>query len=104
MKTKVLLILLCVLLIGCHRLDSGIVIHKEFEPEHSQTYIAYIYTGKTNIPVFQTRTIPDRWYIIIEGVIDAKKRKETIYVSKDEYESINIGDFIRIKRRGGKNG
>jgi len=97
MKKKVLFLLLIVLLASCYRLNSGTIINKEFVPEHTQTYVSFIYTGKTSMPVVRTRRVPDSWYITIEGEIKGKTRKKNIYVSKDEYDSVNIGDFIRIK-------
>lgn len=97
MIKKTLFVLFIVSLIGCYKLNSGIVIHKEFVAEHSQSYYTYIYTGKTSIPVPHTRTVPDSWYITIEGAIKGKTRTKTFAVSKDEYKSMNIGEFIYIK-------
>ena len=100
MKKIILLILLSVLLVSCNRLDSGIVVSKEFVHKHSQPYVYYIYTGKVMIPVSGIRTVPNSWYITIEGEVKNKIKTRTISVSEVEYDSIRIGDFIDVKKGG----
>jgi len=91
---KLLICLFIVLLIGCNKLDSGIVIEKTFVPKHTQTYIAYIQVGNTRTATPRTRRVPDRWYITIEGVHNNKTKREKYSIAESNYEKINIGDFV----------
>ena len=93
---KVAIFIFCIILFAsCSQSNSGIVTHKKFEPEYSQTYVTFISNGNTSIPVFQTRTVPDRWNITIEMEIEGKTKTKKVYVSEDFYDSISIGDFFQ---------
>ena len=94
---KVIALLFIALLVGCHKLESGVVVKKYFVAAHYEMYTTAIFTGKTVIPIVQQRFVPDGWHITIEGEYRGKKRKEDYLVTKREFENINIGDFIRIK-------
>jgi len=87
---KLLIFFFVILLIGCNKLDSGIVVDKEFVPAHTERY--YIMIGKVLTP--QTRRVPEKWYITIEGEHNNRIKREKNSISKSDYESINIGDFI----------
>lgn len=74
-------------------IQQGYVIAKEFKPAGRIMYTTYtfIYSGKTVIPVphYWYYSRPDRWSLTIE---DGDK-ENTLWVEKDVYDSIAIGDW-----------
>ena len=94
---KVIVLLSIALLIGCHKLESGVVRKKYFVAAHNEMYTTVISNGKTVIPIVQQRFVPDKWYITIEGEYNGKTRKEDFSITESEFEKVNIGDFIKIK-------
>jgi len=97
MKKIIIILLFTALLIGCYKLESGVVIKKYFVAAHNEIYTTFISNGKTTVPIVRQRFVPDKWHVIIEGEYNGKIRKEDYLVSESEFEKINIGDFIKIK-------
>lgn len=92
-KMVIVLILACLVLLltACQKtLSAGTVIDKHFSPSHI-TYnpIIMVMNGKTRIT---PRYIPhsDAWSILVQNGED----KEWWEVSKEYYESVNIGDHV----------
>ena len=86
------------------KLEEGTVIEKEFIPAHTnRTTISIPHrVGKITtvsvIPV--TRHYDDQWTITFEGYLDGKLKVRTAYVTKEVYNSYEIGDrFIYDKDR-----
>ena len=82
------------LLFGCQRIDSGIIVNKQYEPYREYETTLLMYSG--NIPIM----IPQREYdypdyvIYVKGTYKGKERTEKWYISKSLYDSLNIGGSI----------
>jgi len=93
MKKIIVLILACLVLLltACQKtLSTGTVIDKRFSPSH-KTYnpIITVENRRTRIiPRFISH--PDAWSILVQNGED----KEWWEVSKEYYESVNIGDHV----------
>jgi len=96
MKRKIIILFFIALLVGCNKLESGFVIKKYFVAAHSEVYTTVVSMGKTAVPVIRSRYIPDKWFVIIEGVYKGKNRQECFSISEGEFEKLNIGDFINV--------
>ena len=80
------IILVFGLLVSCSKLiNEGDIYEKEFKPEYTTVSVLpmTISNGKTVTTIMVPYTIhyPDRWVIYIKA-----------YVSKEVYDSVNIGD------------
>jgi len=77
------------LLAGCNFLNEEKVTDKWFEEAHYE-----IENGVSRVYV------EDSWYIVIESDVEyyGMKRKEKYSVTKEEYERVNIGDYVKINR------
>lgn len=99
-------ILLVVSLCGCsNAITEGEVYEKEYREAHTQVIVfpLIISNGKTSstimIPYFVH--YPDRYVIFIKAYQDEEWKTEDFYVSKEVYDSINIGDmFLYDEERG----
>lgn len=92
MKTT-LSILAIILLASCNHLEKGTVLKKHYEPEHSYVSFIPIMTGKTTILVPYIVTDNEDYVLTIEGFYNKEVVHETVYVSKQCYESLNSGDL-----------
>lgn len=89
MKSKLLLIFLCLFLItGCTEpLKKGIVVDKV----HEEGWTEVRFNVVLKIP--ETVDHPDSWYLVIRGVnSEGETVNESFYVSKAVYDSADIGD------------
>jgi len=104
MKRKIIILFFIAVLVGCYKLDSGIVIKKYFVEAHSEMYTTVISTGKMVVPVVNSRYVPDEWFITVEGEYRGKKRQEDYSISECDFEKINVGDFVDLReaRKGNK--
>jgi len=98
MKRVFIVLLLVTLFFSCHKLESGIVVKKYYVVAHHEQYTILIYSGKTLVPVINTKFVPDKWYITIEGEYRGKIRREDFSITESEYININTGDFIRVNK------
>lgn len=98
MKTIYLLALLVVLcVIGCSRITNGEVQSKKFVPQHEDTYTTYQKVGDIDIPIENTYTVPDKWYITFgKNDEDGKYKERTIEVSNSCYRRYSVGDWINF--------
>lgn len=98
-KIRIILAILLIALVlgGCsQQLSQGEVIKKEFVPAHSETTIIPMATtdGKnvTTIMMPYVYYYADTYKVTIKGYIDSEKQTATYRVTKEVYDSINIGD------------
>lgn len=96
----VLVIIMVLMLVGCNNLTEGEVYEKEFKAAESKpvSTTTMIWTGKIAVPITRTymRHYPDR-YIVRIRVYDYESHESKYgeyYVSKECYDSINIGDWF----------
>lgn len=96
----VLIFVMVFALVGCNDLTEGEVYEKEFKPAESKpvTMTTMVWTGKVAVPIIHTyiRHYPDR-YIVRISVYDHDSHeiiRDEYYVSKECYDSINIGDWF----------
>jgi hypothetical protein len=82
------------LIVGCSRLESGVVTDKEFIPAHTERRSYPAYTGRTPQIRFYTISILDKWYLVIQGQHKGKVKTKRILVEQYLFEKTNIGDFI----------
>lgn len=107
---KIISVLICLLLIvslsGCsNKITEGEVYEKEYREEFTTVMMLplVISNGKTTttkiIPYFVH--YPDRYVVFIKAYQDEEWKTEDFYVSKEVYDSINIGDmFLYNGERG----
>lgn len=94
----VVLALMAALLMGCTQLKSGKVVGKEFIPMHTESSSTVMYIGNSVTILPTTETVPDRYYLAIEGKHDGKVIREWHSVEEWTYEGINIGDQWSISQ------
>jgi len=98
MKRTIIVLLMSVLFLSCHKLESGVVVKKHFEPSHSQLITTVISNGKTVSPYTYIIYVPDKWQITIEGEYRGKTRREDFSIPESDFRNINIGDFIYVDK------
>ena len=79
--------------------EEGIIVNKEFIPEHTtRTPITnYITAGKVRVPItiYVTRHYSNQWAITFEGKNKTGKVcQRTVYVSEEVYNNYKIGDMF----------
>ena len=107
---RIISALICILLVvslcGCsNTITEGEVYEKEYREAYTTVMMQplVISNGKTTttkmIPYFVR--YPDRYVIFIKAYQDEEWKTEDFYVSKEIYDSINIGDmFLYNEERG----
>ena len=99
---KLLTLLICLLfLCGCERITEGEIYDKEFESAHSETVIINqvrrIGKSTTVIPTPHFRSYPDQWFVSIKQTQeDGSVKTATYEVSKEIYDSVQVGDYFTI--------
>jgi len=93
---KAICVILIVLLVtSCNHLTEGTVIGKKYEPLNSYTTLIPLVmsTGKTTVIIMTPYLVVDGEDFIVEidGLYRGEHRTEYVYVSKKEYECLNIG-------------
>jgi hypothetical protein len=107
---KIIGALICILLVvslcGCsNAITEGEVYEKEYREAHTTVMMLplVISNGKTTTTTMMPYFVhyPDRYVIFIKAYQDEEWKTEDFYVSKEIYESINIGDmFLYDEERG----
>lgn len=107
---KVICVTLCLIILamicGCSdTITEGEVYEKEYKEAFTTTSILplVISTGKTTTTIMVPYFIryPDRYVIHIKSFVDDEWVTEDFYVTKEVYDSINVGDmFIYDEDRG----
>lgn len=99
LKTYSILIYMLIL-ISCDKLEEGVVINKWYEPNRTYTQLIPMTTmaGKVPITILVPTTIYDNedYCLTIKGKYDNKTIMQTFYVTKNYYNSYNIGDSIKL--------
>lgn len=85
--------------IASSSVEEGIIISKEFIPEHTTMIpiTTYITVGKVRVPntIYVTRHYSDQWTITFEGKNKlGKVCQRTVYVSEELYNSYKINDIF----------
>jgi hypothetical protein len=101
MKKILYLIILLLFMISCNRLEKGEIIDKIYEPEEEQLIIMPVITpgpnnttSITNIPMVQYDG--EDYILTIVGIHQGKKRYEKVYVSKQQFNCVRVGDTLVI--------
>lgn len=107
---KIIGALICLLLVvslcGCSNvITEGEVYEKEYREEYTAVVMLplAISNGKSSTITMIPYIVryPDRYVIFIKAYQDEEWKTEDFYVSKEVYDSINIGDmFLYDERRG----
>lgn len=107
---KIVAVLVCscwlFFLCGCsNAITEGEVYEKEYREAHTQVMILplIISNGKTISTIMVPYFVhyPDRYVIFIKAYQDEEWKTEDFYVSKEVYDSTNIGDmFLYDEERG----
>jgi hypothetical protein len=92
---KYLIICLFFLFVSCTPdITSGKVIDKFIEPCHEERYVQmYI----KSMPIYGSRTVPDRYRIAFASRVDGEVITRTVTVSEEIYCLYKVGDFISFK-------
>jgi len=83
---------------GCNLLEEGTVVDKIFISAHEENTTVYIKADDILVPVTNTSLVGDKWYIVVEGVWGDRRIRETIKVTGEEFNNIEIGQFVKIKK------
>lgn len=106
---KALFSILCLIMLfslfGCSSITEGEVYEKEYREAYTRTQIMplIISNGKTATPIMIPYIVhyPERYVIHIKAFVDDEWTTEDFYVSKEVYDSINVGDmFMYDEERG----
>lgn len=107
---KIIGALICLLLVvslcGCSNvITEGEVYEKEYREEYTAVVMLplVISNGKSSTTTMIPYIVryPDRYVIFIKAYQDEEWKTEDFYVSKEVYDSINIGDvFLYDEERG----
>lgn len=107
---KIIGALICLLLVvslcGCSNvITEGEVYEKEYREEYTAVVMLpwVISNGKSSTKTMIPYIVryPDRYVIFIKAYQDEEWKTEDFYVSKEVYDSINIGDmFLYDEKRG----
>ena len=80
------------------RISEGEIINKQFSPAYTQILVlpVFLYTGKTSTVIFLPMFIahPDSYRINIKAFNDNEWKERTLYLSKEVYEKVSIGDWF----------
>ena len=107
---KILALIVCIGLIVClcacsDNITHGEVYKKEYREKHSQimTFPLVISTGKTMTTVIVPYWVhyPDRYVIFIKDFNGEEWVTEDFYVSKEVYDSIEVGDMFEFDENRG---
>lgn len=100
------LVLLAVLLSSCGGwpdLTEGRVIERDHRPAYSEQYqCGSVPVGDVSVPTYCTRTVPDRWSIVIEADVAHPERDEVktvrrrVRLARDDFDRVSLGDWWRI--------
>ena len=79
--------------VGCGTpIKDGTIVYKEFSPQHEEITLVYDFFTESFKPDYIT--IPNRWFIIIEKLDESNNKvQRTIQISKETYDSIEIGKY-----------
>lgn len=73
-----------------NNLDAGMLVDKYHQDAYVSHYTSWIWSGKVRIPVQRTSRHPESWWFVVE----ADDKRDHWQVTKDFYESVEIGDYV----------
>lgn len=89
-----ILAFICFILVACGKPAEGYVVSKDYEEAYSYMWMMPMYTGSGRISYIpMMRHCPERYILVVD---DEEKVRE-INVSKEIYESYEIGDYYNDK-------
>ena len=74
-------------------MKEGIIVDKQRVQSYSYTSTVYVGNTPMMIPTY----VPGYTSLTIEGEVNGAKTEKTIYVSKEEYDSYEVGDTYKFK-------
>ena len=90
-----LLLIVCVLVVGCKSIDYGIVVEKSFTAAHS-TYAPYVMIINKQTKIMpRWVSHPDSWKILVKN----DDGSEWWSVSEEYYNSVNVGDNVDRRKK-----
>jgi hypothetical protein len=83
---------------GCSApiLSSGVVIEKRHEPESTVLIMVPIQTGKTTMMIPMYIHDDEDWIVRIEGVWDGEVVQNTLYLPREYWELVEVGDVLQV--------
>lgn len=99
-KFSILAATVLILLFLCSygkKISEGVIYEKEYKPAYSYTWVQYIMSGKVLVPIFHREDVPNRWYVYIYQEEGAEKKTACWEVTKEEYDSYEVGDYFVAK-------
>lgn len=92
--------IICGIIDGINAPDDGIVIEKRYVPGYEYTAHEYGRVDGKYIEIPVRKYQGERYIVIIEGTgKNGKKATAAVYVTKEEYDGVNIGDYWRIRQQ-----
>ena len=94
---KILLFAYVLLALGCQHLKEGRVVDKEYTPAYSYWQSQPMMCGKTMIITGHMVYVHERFEVTIKGLYENDSICETHYIGETLYNSIKIGQQIKIQ-------
>jgi len=83
---------------GCSPITNGEIVSKDFVPEHEEEDVSYIKVGDVDVPVYDSYTVPDKWYVTFgKEDEDGVYKKRTVQVDQFTYNQVSIGDWFSLQ-------
>lgn len=97
----ILAIVICIIFTSCSNITEGIIIDKQFIPEHIEHSIILSprKIGKITVsyPIPIRRHYSDQWLIIVENINEQNEKiTKTFNVTENTYNAYNIGDYFHF--------
>jgi hypothetical protein len=86
---------LLLLLTSCvKKIDSGVVVEKEYREKSQETYMEYDIIFK--MPLMKTRYISQKYILTLKGFNGEDTIRQRFFVKKEIWENTEIGDIIKL--------
>lgn len=95
-----LLIIVTLLFTSCNSsgITKGVVIEKNYSPQHTVSGTTPLIIGKTIIFLPKTTVIAESYTIVIEGVNRYDEKEQvTISLTEEEWNTLEVGDHYQIE-------
>ncbi len=89
---NLIIVILTFLIVSCHHIEKGHISEKEYEPSRMYTVLMPMRIGKITTLIPYMIYDNEDYILTIESEENGKLIHENIYVTKDYYNSLNIGD------------
>lgn len=74
---------------------EGIIVQKEFVPQHNRTVLIPIYSGKVTRVFPSSRFVPDKYILHLFDTVSKTKCK--VSVEKEIYDQIELNEYYKKK-------